>query len=205
MERVRTVSPFHIANGPAEHDTAPVDEAESVAQFLGLVHLVSREDDRFPGGPELVKDVLEYYLIDRIESRKRLVEYYDGGIVNDRADELDFLLVPLRQFLHFPVPVRFEREPAEPAQRLRFRSGPLHPAQTGKVHDGVEELAFPVEPPFLREIADMVPHFVGKPFSVVCHGPPVGDEYIQYHADRRRLAGAVGADETENLSVPGLE
>lgn len=52
--------------------------------------------------------------LDRIETRKRLVEDQQLRFVQHRDDELDFLGHTLRKFVHLAVPPRFDAEFDEP-------------------------------------------------------------------------------------------
>ncbi len=86
--------------------------------------------------------------------------------MNDRGDELHFLLVPFGQFLHFPVPMLEEGEALQPSIRFSLGCRPRHASQLGKVEDGVEHLALPVESPLFRKVAQDITGPIGE-FSTV--------------------------------------
>src|SRR5262249_35556981 len=71
------------------------DETDLVAELLGLLENVGREDDGLAARAELHQVFLDQARIDRVEARKDFVEDQDLGVVNDRGDELDLLLHPL--------------------------------------------------------------------------------------------------------------
>src|SRR5690606_24056372 len=82
---------------------APPADAHVVADALRMLDDVRAEDDRAALRLQLRDDLAQDALVDRIETTERLVQDDDLGVVQDRADELDLLLHPLRQLLHLRV------------------------------------------------------------------------------------------------------
>ena len=61
-----------------------VDDRDPLAQLVGLLHVVRREDDRLTTAVELADDVPEREAALRVEARGRLVEEQHVGVVHDR-------------------------------------------------------------------------------------------------------------------------
>ena len=85
-----------LPNRTAHHDAAAVGDRHGLAHRLDGVHLVGREDDGLAPIPELQERLAEERDVDGVEARKWLVHEQDLGVVQDRGQELDLLLVALR-------------------------------------------------------------------------------------------------------------
>ena len=114
----RAMLRLHGRDRAVEHRLAAGDDAHRVAEALGVVHEVRREDHRLPAAAQLDDGVLERLGVDRVEPAERLVENDDIGVVEQSADELHLLLHAARKLVYFRIaPVllrRAEREPLEP-------------------------------------------------------------------------------------------
>ena len=105
-----------------------VDEDDVVRHPLRLAHHVRGEEDGRPSLLELAQEVADEDHVDGIESRLRLVEDDQLGIVQQRADELDLLLVALRELLDLRVALLAELEALQPAvDALGARRRPARP------------------------------------------------------------------------------
>ena len=99
-----TLSPvcvLDLLDGAVEEFLRPVEERDPVAEALGLLEDVRREDDRLSTLLERGQEVLHEDDVDRVEARKRLVQDQDLRVVHDRAEELHLLLHALAQLLGF--------------------------------------------------------------------------------------------------------
>src|SRR5450759_9131 len=76
---------LHRGDGSIEHLLAARDDADRIAQPLGVVHQMRAEDHRLAA-------VLQCLRVELIEAAERLVEDHEIGIVQQRSDELDLLL-----------------------------------------------------------------------------------------------------------------
>ena len=109
---------LHVSDGAADHDPAAVDDGDRLAQLLDRLHLVGAEDERLAAVAHLEEGFLEQAHVDRIEPGERLVHDQHLGVVEDRRDELDLLLVALRQLLDLALAVVGDAEPLEPVVDL---------------------------------------------------------------------------------------
>ena len=71
--------------------------ASSVAQSLGFVHVVRRQQDRAAGFLEFLDEVPQLTPRLRIETGRRFVEKEQIGIADERAGEREALLLAARE------------------------------------------------------------------------------------------------------------
>src|SRR2546422_5007039 len=102
-EMLSARSSLDVAKRAAHEFSSARDDAQLVAQLLGLLHDVRREEHGHATLAQLEHDVLEHLGVHRIEPRERLVEDDQRRLVQQRRNELDLLL-------HAP------REPVDAAQ-----------------------------------------------------------------------------------------
>ena len=107
-----------LAQRAADHHAAAVDDRDRLAQGLGDLHLVRREDDGAAAVAELEERLAQEHHVDRVEARERLVHQQDLRVVEHGRDELDLLLVALGQLLGAALREVLGAEPAQPAQRV---------------------------------------------------------------------------------------
>ena len=103
---------------------------------------------------------------------------------------------------------RREAEPLEPFVDARApRSRALHAFELGEEQQHAAHLHLLVEAALFGQVADAVEHaersVFGRPKSEIV--PGVGRDDVEDHADRRRLAGAVGAEQAVHRSARHLE
>ena len=73
--------------------------------------------------------------------------------------------------------------------------------QTREVHDLVNQRHLRVQPPLLWHVAEPEPSAVADRLPVPRDRPAVGGEDAHHRPHRRRLAGAVAADEADDLAL----
>ena len=169
------------------------------------LHLVGREDQRPALVAQLEERLAQEDEVDRIEARERLVHEQDLGLVEDRGDELDLLLVALRQLLG--APVRRIRGcgsgPASACASLRARSR-RRAVQRGEVDELVEDRHPRIQPALLGEVAPRPAGQLGAGRAVPADLAGVRLEDAETDPHRGRLAGAVGAEEAEDRPARNL-
>ena len=82
-----------LARSPARDDLTVVHDRHAIAELLGFVHVVCRQEDRAPGPLELVDEVPELPAGLRIESGRRFVEEQEVRIADQRARQREPLLL----------------------------------------------------------------------------------------------------------------
>ena len=80
---------------------AVIDDRHTIAQALGLVHVVRRQQDRSARGAEVANEVPQLPARLRIEPGGRLVEEQEIGIPDQRARDRESLALPAGQ-IHDP-------------------------------------------------------------------------------------------------------
>ena len=110
---------LYLAERTVDQFLSARDNAESIAQLLGVLHDVRRKQHGLPLTPVLDHGVPQHLRVDRIETGKRLVENHELWIVENRRNELHFLLHPLREIRHFAHPPVGETQTVQPLQRVR--------------------------------------------------------------------------------------
>ena len=91
--------------------------------------------------------------VDRVEARERLVHEQDLGVVQDGGDELDLLLVALRQLLGAAVGVVRGAEAAQPVQRAAPGAVGRDAVQAGEEQELLEDPHPRVQAALLGQVA----------------------------------------------------
>jgi hypothetical protein len=169
---------------------------------------VGAEEDGAAFGPELADEVADLPRGGRVEAAGRLVQEDDGRLVEDGARDREPLLHALgeaddRLVAAVPETDLLERGSDPPAP-----PGGGHPVQAGvevEVLDGRQAL---IQAGRLGEQADARAELVGVDADLgpLDPRPPLaGPDQAGQQPDRRRLAGAVRAEEAEHLAAPHLD
>src|SRR5690606_31549265 len=190
------VPAFHVRERSVDHLLAPREDAHVVADPLGLLDHVRAEDDRALLALQIQDDLLEQLLVDHVQAAEGLVEDHDVRLVQHGRDELDFLLVPLRQLLQPCILAIGEAEALEPFADPRHRLRRRNPLD---LRHECEQPAHPhaaVEPPLFGQIARAIER------RLVDRPPPEQDlpriwvQDPEEHPDRCRLPGPVRAQQS---------
>ena len=88
-----------IGKGAFEDGVAAVDDGDVVAEILDEVELVAGEEDGGTSGGLFADHLAECLDADRVETGEGLVEHEQIGVVGERDDELDALLVAVGELL----------------------------------------------------------------------------------------------------------
>lgn len=91
-------------------ETAAVQQPEPIAQSFCFVETVRRNDPGFAFSSQQIDVVENHSAADDIESSRRLVEQHDRRIMNDRASEVDPLLLTRAECRASPIEKRTEIE-----------------------------------------------------------------------------------------------
>ena len=163
--------------------------------------LVRAEQHANAVASQLVEQLDEQVLIERIEAGKGLVENSDARGVQNGRDELHLLLVAARQLFDLVASALDEVEALEPLAGSEAR---LVAAQSLQAAEEVQRAAnghVPVQTALLRHVAELV-----LPGRVAVHPnldrARVRERDAHDHADQAGLARAVAAEERPNLARP---
>ena len=97
--------------------------------------------------------LLEQRDVHRVEPDERLVHDHDRRLVEDRGDQLDLLLVALRELLGPALLVVGDAEAGEPLPCARGRDVARDAVQRREEHELVEHLEARIQPALLRQVA----------------------------------------------------
>ena len=190
-------------------DPSCVHDRDAVAEPLGLVEVVRREQNRDRAAGSQASDHLEQLVADaRVEPDGRLVEEEHLRLGNERPRDLE--PTPLAAAVGRDGPVEQLGE-AERLGELRHAGSRRGRFDTPQARVDVE-----VPPPGQGPVDDGVLEDdtacaarcerLGRHVEAGEAGASAGrDDGGREHPDRRRLAGAVRADEAEHLAVLDLE
>src|SRR6266699_13455 len=191
-EMVSAVRPLDVRERAVHELPPPRDDAQLLAQLLGLLHNVRREQDGLPATAHVEHRVLHHLSVHRIEPRERLVENQEVRVVEHGRNELHLLLHPLRQLVDPAQAPGGEAESLEPFRRPLACPPPVDALHLPEKHEHVEHPHLTVQAALLREVAD--PLRVSSPAAGLAEypqGAAVRLQDVHDHADRRGLPGAV--------------
>src|SRR6266566_1805542 len=191
-EMVSTMCPLDVAKRAVHELPPPRDDAQLLAQLLGLLHDVRREQDGLPATAHVEHRVLHHLSVHRIDPRERLVENQEVRVVEHGRNELHLLLHPLRQLVDPAQAPGGEAESLEPFRRPLACPPPVDALHLPEEHEHVEHPHLTVQAALLREVAD--PLRVSSPAAGLAEypqGAAVRLQDVHDHPDRRGLPGAV--------------
>ena len=154
-----------------------------------------------PAGGALGKHFRERLDGLRIEPGERLVEHQQLAAVHERDRELDALLVAVRegdQLVGHRSPSPSRSSQAAPRRRPRGR----HAVQPGEVGDLVEQRHLRVQAALLGHVSEPQAIALTDHVAVPLHRAVDRADDPHHRAHRRGLAGAVAADQPDDLAAP---
>jgi hypothetical protein len=154
---------------------------------------------------ELLEDVAHEDDVDRIKPRHRLVEDHDLGIVEQGADELHLLLVPLGELLELAGPLVPEVEALEPRLGAHPGHGGPLPLDLGQEKELIQNTHLAVQAALLWEVADPVAYGGRVRGAQQLDDPGVGQEDPVDHAQRCRLPRTVAAEQARDRAARDRE
>ena len=189
-----------------EDQLALGDDADAIGHLLRFIDVVGRQDDGHAAGAQAAHQGPHLAPQLDVDAGGRLVKEQDLGLVRQRLGDhhpalhaageghhLVVALVPQRQIAQHPLDVgRVGRAPEQAAAELTRRP------------DALERVGGQL----LRDQADLEPRLAVVAQDVVAvdphRAPRRGDDAAD-DADERGLAGAVGAEQREDLALADLE
>ncbi len=175
-------------------DLAGGDDRHLLAQALGMGDHVGREDYRRALCREIADQGLQLALVDRVETGKRLVEDDQPWAVDERAEELDGLRHAFRKLADLLVGGMAEAVTVEQLAPAAAPFGERHAAQRAHEGDRLDRFHRRIEPALLGQVADQPRDVVRIVAAEHAAHALVRVDDPQQHAQRRRLARAIGAE-----------
>ena len=199
--------PVAELRGRADRAQGRVQDRHPVAQPLGFLESMGRQEDRDAALAEPVDQLVDTARGDRVQAGGRLVEEEDLRLAEERPRKGDPLAKALGQRAAWIVRAVGEVDGLEgaPDSIARVR----HLVQLGEALEVLDDAQAEVEPRRLGHDRDAAPdlHAVLGRQRDPGHRGGAGrrrDERAE-RPDRRRLAGAIGAEEAEDLATPDVE
>ena len=184
------------------HEASFADDPDAVAGALDLWQVVRRQEDGPPVRPGLGHERQELALHERIEAARGLIHDEQRLAPHERLDDADFLAIAPRQLPDLDRRIELEpfgdRSPG--AARQVAQAGHVVELLAGRERTQIGGIGAGVGHP------DMGGRRV--PPAVVAHDDGATRRRAQEaeeDADRRRLAGAVRAEESEDLVLADRE
>src|SRR6185436_6295721 len=177
------------------------DDRHARAERLGVRQDVRAEEDRPPLVAQLEDERADIAAAERIQARHRLVQEHDLGIVQQRLGQAHALQHPLRELAQRKAPLGADAEAIE-------RLADALPAVGGGLAEQppvvVEQLLggeVVVEVRVLGKVADAAPDRDVAERAAEDLGLAAGRKHqLHEQLERRRLAGAVRAQEAEDVA-----
>ena len=197
QERPRIPGEDLVARAGGEE--APLVEEREAGRVLGLVHVGRGDEDREPAVVQLVEDLPELPARHRVDPGRRLVEEEEVGPGEEGGDERELLLHPAGERPREPAAVRAHADALEELRGAETRPRRRAPSRAGPSGRGSRR---PSGPRRGRSAAARGRTSAAGSRRTV---PDVGVMQPGHEAEERRLAGAVGADEGEELPSRDVE
>ena len=188
--------------GVAGDDAPAVHDRDPVAELLGLLHVVGGQDDRRTAGPDPADGVPEVAAGLRVEPGRRLVEEDDAGVVDQGQGDREALLLPARKLVDQAGALLLE--PDHRQQVVDPRLGGGHVVEPGEELQQLGGRQVVEERRRLKLDADDPADRVAAGHGVEpgdADRAGVGGAQALDHLQGRRLSGAVGAEDAEDLPL----
>src|ERR1043165_3260679 len=202
LEQLRLKTFLQPARRRFGEEPALLDEPD-LGTTLRFVHIMRRHENCDPAMPKLVKQIPDLLAMDRVETGSWFVEKEERRIVNEGAGHRQHLAhaagkLAGHRVLFFCEVGQFQ-QPFQPDWYLVSRDA----AGAGKEADVFLDGQIAIETETLGDITELPPGLM--PFAPDIHpgdlGPAAaGTNEAAEHADRGRLARAIGAEKPEDRS-----
>ena len=189
--------------GPRRDDLAVPHDRDPVREALGLLEVVRREQDRLAEVAQRRDRLPRSPASLGVEARRRLVEEDELRIADEREPEVEAAPLPAGEASHERVALLLEADELDDVAdraRLRVVAGEereiLGDGEAVVEGRGLEDDADPLAPVEARG---------GRILAEHGHRPAVALAVALEDLDGRRLAGAVRAEQPEDLALRDLE
>jgi hypothetical protein len=184
-------------------DLAVIDDEDAIAERVGLLEVVRGEQDRRPALAQAADVVPEVRAGLRIEPRRRLVEEHELGVVHEAEGDVEAAALAAGERLDEAVAEIAQIERLAEALRTRAAVGARDAVELGLRHELLVDLRGGVRPAVLGDVAELAAHADRiAPQIAARDGRLAGrrPEQRREHPLRRRLAGAVRAEQADELA-----
>src|SRR5262245_2885614 len=190
--------------GRVERDDLPViDNRHTITQHLGLIHVMRCQQNRPASGAKALQHTPQLATRLRVEAGARLVEKQQIGSADERDRDRETLLLPARELDDPARALAFELD-----ERQQIVDRPSSIVERSEQPKCLLDRELVGELGFLQLNAEPLA-------QLALVGPPAQAEHLDLSRvrceqpledlDRRRLAGAVGTEETEAFAASHVE
>ena len=186
------------------HEAPVLDDGDRLAQPLDQLELVAGEDDGTPPRRASRSTPVRTSTPTGSRPENGSSSTSSSGSWTSATAELDALLVAERQL---PRPGRRPGRRGRGARASRRPPAPAaaasRPCRRREVDELVADPHLRVQPALLGHVAEPAAQSRGRRAALPAHLPASAAQHPEHDPHRRRLAGAVGADEAEHLARGG--
>ncbi len=164
---------------------------------------MAADQDRLAEGSELAEQLAKLDARPWVEARSRLIEQEHLGVVDERVGEAQPLLHAAGEAQDVGVALVREVDQLEEVADHPLALGGAEAVAATEEVEVLPDLHVVVDPERVRHVAEDAPNRHRVPANRLAGDQRVargGDEERRQHAQHRRLAGAVRADEPEDLA-----
>ena len=194
-----------IRQRPRKNDAAVIDDHDILTKVLDQIELMAGEQHRRTLRRQFGQQLGHHTHRDRVEPGERLIEHEQFGLVDQRRDQLDTLLIAVRQAVDCVVDPSVEPEPQQPVVDNATNIVRCPSAQPPEIQQLVPHPHLRVQPPLLGHVPEpgpvVSPHRVASP----THRTGVQLDEPEYRPHRSGLTTAVGTEEAGEPTGAGRE
>ena len=204
----RRVPGDEVARRPLGDDLRLVHDDEAIAELLGLVHVVGRQDERRASLLEPVEAVPDEVACLWVEASRRLVEEHEARLIDQRAGDRQAPLHAAGQRLDLGIGAIGQLDELEQVGGPPARLAPGQVEVAAIDDEVVAGGHLLVEPIFLGDDADPRPDRRTAGVRIHPEDPELATRPRRDaadHAHRRRLPRPVRAEEAECLATRDVE
>src|SRR5688572_15004569 len=192
-----------LGGRPERDYMAVIDNCDSVAQPLGLVHVMSRQHNGAPRSTELLDQSPELPPRLRIETGGWLVEKKELGIANERAGDCEALLLTARECPHARILLLAKLDDLDHALRV-----------PGTAVEAAEKIDCFTDRQLVGQLCvlKLNPKALAQVVFVVLPGSAEDLDFTRVSGEQpfadfygRSLTGSIGAEQAEALAVSHLQ
>src|SRR6185312_1185611 len=182
------------------------EDGDAAAERLGVAEHVRAEEDGAAPVAQPENELSDVAAAERIEPRHRLVENHEPRLVQQRLRDPDALQHPFREFSELKTPFGADADLVEQRRHPPPAFDGVQAEQAAEVRHELFGGEVVVEVRILRKIAETpLGGDVARGPAENAGGAGGRKNQLQQQLERRRFAGAVGAEETEDLAFFDLQ
>jgi hypothetical protein len=196
----------HLGEAARRDEASFRENGHAAAQRLGVAQDVRAEEDGASAIAQPENQRSHVAAPERIETRHRLVEDHELGIVDERLRDADALEHPLREFPELQLPLRADAHFVEQPARADAAIGAAIAEEAGEVREQLLGSQVVVEERVFRKVTDaLLDADVADRPAEHLRAARRRKHQLHQQLQRRRLARAVRPEKPEHLAGLDVE